>query len=210
VEVARKDVWVGVPQSATFFASGQLISDYGTITNVMTVCAGEMIFLSPYIAPDAGVLEYQYQGTGNLFSFSVDGPHLYFRAPFDPNETFTIQYRRKNACGWSTWYTISGITNDCNESPKMENIFKAYPNPTGDILNVEIDAGNITQAKSLNTTITYDVRLFDGQGNLLRQAQTKGGNVEFNVANLPVGIYYLHVYDGVNSKPEIRQIVVER
>jgi hypothetical protein len=34
--------------------------------------------------------------------------------------------------------------------------------------------------------------------------------VQFNVSNLPVGIYYLHVYDGVNSKPEIHKIVVER
>jgi hypothetical protein len=29
------------------------------------------------------------------------------------------------------------------------------------------------------------------------------------VANLPNGIYYLHIYDGVNAKPEMRQIVVE-
>ena len=61
-----------------------------------------------------------------------------------------------------------------------------------------------------NADPVFDVRLYDGQGNLVRQQLTKGGNVEFNVANLPVGIYYLHVYDGVSDKPEVQQIVVER
>ena len=53
------------------------------------------------------------------------------------------------------------------------------------------------------------VRLYDGQGNQLRQQTAKGGTVQFNVSNLPYGIYYLHIYDGVNSKPEIQQIMVE-
>ena len=53
------------------------------------------------------------------------------------------------------------------------------------------------------------MRLYDAQGNLMRQSSTQGDMVEFNVGNLPVG-YYLHVYDGVNEKPEMHQIVVER
>jgi hypothetical protein len=57
---------------------------------------------------------------------------------------------------------------------------------------------------------SFDVRLYDHQGNLLRQATIKGGRVEWNVANLPAGVYYLHVYDGVNEKPEVRQVVIER
>ena len=89
-----------------------------------------------------------------------------------------------------------------NPTEDVENNFiKVYPNPTGNILNVEIEAET--------TEITYDIRLYDGQGNMLRNAKTKGGTIEFNVANLPNGIYYLHVYDGVNGTPEIQQIVIE-
>ena len=55
----------------------------------------------------------------------------------------------------------------------------------------------------------YDLRLYDGQGNLLRQQKTKGSTVQFNVSALPNGIYYLHIYDGVSDTPEMRQIVVE-
>jgi len=64
--------------------------------------------------------------------------------------------------------------------------------------------------RNFNISTDFDVRLFDGFGNLVRQTATKGGSVQFNVSNLPVGIYYLHVYDGVSDKPEIYQIIVER
>ncbi len=95
----------------------------------------------------------------------------------------------------------------------------AYPNPASNILNIEIDAQAIAQAKALQPATTggkqfkinptYDVRLYDNQGNLLRNAKTKGGSVQFNVANLLNGIYYLHIYDGVSKKPQMRQIIVE-
>ena len=80
---------------------------------------------------------------------------------------------------------------------------KVYPNPTGDILNIEIEAENT------KTNPTYHIRLYDGQSILQRQQKTKGGTVQFNVANLPNGTYYLHIYDGVSETPEMRQIVVE-
>ena len=66
-----------------------------------------------------------------------------------------------------------------------------------------------TEYAASRTAITYDVRLYDGQGNLLRQSNAQGGIVEFNVASLPDGLYYLHIYDGVSPKPEIHQIMIE-
>ena len=55
----------------------------------------------------------------------------------------------------------------------------------------------------------FDLRLYDGQGNLLRQTKTMDGKVQFNVSSLPDGTYYLHVYDGVNTKPDIKLIMVK-
>lgn len=63
---------------------------------------------------------------------------------------------------------------------------------------------------AVKTGNTYDIRLYDGQGNLLRQTSAKDGTVQFNVSNLPDGIYYLHIYDGVSANPEIHQVVVEK
>ena len=94
----------------------------------------------------------------------------------------------------------------CN-SPSP-NLF--YPNPVSNILNIEIDA---TSGQDLglrsNDDHVYDIRLYDNQGNLLRQTTTTDGAVQFNVSALPVGIYYLHIYDGVSSTPVMEQIMVE-
>jgi hypothetical protein len=93
------------------------------------------------------------------------------------------------------------------------------PNPTGNTLNIEIDAEAyalaqasavaVTDAKSIKQAVTFDVRLYDGQGIMQRRTTSKGEKVEFSVANLPNGIYFLHVYDGVNEKPEVQKIIVE-
>ncbi len=92
-----------------------------------------------------------------------------------------------------------------------------YPNPVSNILNIDLEQTitqanaleSVTGAKQLKQDKTYDIRLYDSQGNLLRHAKAKGGKVEFNVENLSNGIYFLHIYDGVSEKPEMRQIVVE-
>ena len=63
------------------------------------------------------------------------------------------------------------------------------------------------QSKSIEPALKYDVRLLDGQGNLQGQESTIDGHVQFDVNNLPIGIYYLLIYDGV-SNPVIRQVVV--
>ena len=85
-----------------------------------------------------------------------------------------------------------------------------YPNPTSGLLYIAIDAEaaqSLLAAKV--SSLSFDVRLYDGQGTLHLQQKTKGGTVEFDVTNLPDGFYYVHVYDGVNSTPVMLQVVVE-
>ena len=116
-------------------------------------------------------------------------------------------------------YEIGNTCRGGGEGGEGSSHIRVYPNPVSDILTIEIDAESFTQSgafeqpltdgKPFKTDPVFDLRLYDGQGNLLRKAKTKGGTVEFNVSNLPDGIYYLHVYDGVNSTSEMQQIVVE-
>ena len=84
-----------------------------------------------------------------------------------------------------------------------------YPNPVSDILTIEIDADAAQSLQPERASLNFDVRLYDEQGNLLCQTKTQGGTVEFNVSGLPDGFFYLHVYDGVNSRPVMQQIIIE-
>ena len=116
------------------------------------------------------------------------------------------------------------ISPACGESPTPDHVYilnvgkgtsspsYIYPNPVGDILFIDVDA--LTQQFSSSSDAerqlpSFDIRLYDGQGNLLRQTTAKSGTIQFNVSKLPNGIYYLHIYDGVNETPEIQQIMVE-
>ena len=117
-----------------------------------------------------------------------------------PSGYYTVQSRATNACGTGPYTNLFVSVYDYSPSPP-------YPNPVSDVLNIE--TGTSASVKVQGTSITYDVRLYNDQGNLLRQAKNKGGTVQFNVSALPDGIYFLHIYDGVSSTPEIQQIVVQ-
>ena len=45
--------------------------------------------------------------------------------------------------------------------------------------------------------------------NMVRQTTAKGGIVQFDVSNLPYGIYFVHIYDGINNDPEIVKVIIE-
>jgi len=110
---------------------------------------------------------------------------------------------------------IASKTINMSRGGSMTSYYSVYPNPVSDLLYIEIDRQAFLDAmlssENLRTNIdpTFDVRLYDFQSNLLRQATSKGGTVQFNVANLLAGIYYLHIYDGISEKPETMQIVVK-
>jgi len=128
----------------------------------------------------------------------------------------------------SPGYVEARAISSCGESPSADHVFNfafsrsnptsyisVYPNPVDHVLNIEIDAEAAAEELGLQTNsgnrtnLTFDVRLYDGQGTLLRQQTTKGGTVQFNVSNLLDGFYYLHIFDGVNKEPVMQQIVVE-
>jgi hypothetical protein len=84
---------------------------------------------------------------------------------------------------------------------------------------LDIDQQGVARAKARQSTagsafqkssgLSFDMYLYDSYGNLLRKATTSGNNVQFDVAALPNGIYYLHIDNGISAKPEKRQIIVQ-
>jgi hypothetical protein len=91
----------------------------------------------------------------------------------------------------------------------LKGLSTPYPNPVSDILTVEIDTDAYRSQQPAQASLIFDVRLYNWQGSLLRQTTTQDSTVQFNVSNLPNGIYFLHIYDGTNKTPEIHQIIVQ-
>jgi Zn-dependent metalloprotease len=181
--------------------------------NVVYSASGSM-FTAHNLFTMPGV-NYVWSCSANLEQIGGTGNSRTFRATAEGN----------------AWVRISASSSD-DAVPAQLSVYAsmspvpvtAYPNPASSILNIEIDgaavAARLVQESGLSPVTggkqlrqekerTFDIRLYDGQGNLLRQAKTRGGTVQWSVANLPAGIYYLHIYDGLSDKPEMRQIVVD-
>jgi len=214
---AEYPVWVGVPDPFLYLLiEGQdgLYPPGWYITNYITACPLQFIALYPKYNEPTGVLEFQGQSS-NISGIKFTSPtSITFKTTAKVGAMVSFDIRYRNTCGWSSSWAKIDIENvNCSKSPVLEEYkWKVYPNPTDNMLHIEQDTEAFDQStsdKNVKTPTTYDIRLYDGQGNLLRQQTTKGGTILFNVSNLPDGIYYLHIYDGVNSTPEIHQIMVE-
>ena len=196
MELKRYNLWIGPPLATSIYGP-TYTGSYGHYQAVMNPLSYPNGF-SWRMDSDSS---YDY----NLYS-DFDEAWVDFYNP----GYFYLFVKAKNTCGWSLFETYTYITSTGAEAPYI-----SYPNPVSDILNIKIDdttvQQSITGASPLKNTSApaYDVHLYDGQGNLLRNAKIKDGTVQFNVSNLPDGIYYLHIYDGVNKAPDIQQIVVE-
>ena len=194
----------------------------GTVTAVVngTTYTKSIEACSAYISgPDKICTTATYTLNGDQASYwQVAPPNLASILSYNATSV-TVSANSNNGAFGSVVAILSGgggiaktVQTTCSKSNSNGYNFWIYPNPVDDILYIEIDVDAATQTSGIQsnkTKLVFDVRLYDGKNNLLLQQKTKGGTVEFNVSNLPDGIYYLHIYDGVNSKPEMQQIVVE-
>jgi len=185
-EIARFHVWVGLPVIDDLSGPSSVVSGgsgyYETSMNSLSLAT--VTGYTWALRPDYGA----YMSTFGYYA----GVSFY-----TPDSYYQVTCQAKNSCGTGSGVSKNVWVYQYSPSP-------AYPNPVSDVLNIDL-----SDSKTQGSNFTFDVRLYDGQGNLLRQTSTKGGTVEFNVSNLPDGTYYLHIYDGVSSTPEMKQIFVE-
>ena len=115
------------------------------------------------------------------------------------------------SAGWFSKLISASCPPKSGSNSDFDAYVTVYPNPTSGLLNVEIDVAAYTmdlQSKNSAPATKYNVRLYDGQGNLQCQESTMDGRVQFDVSNLNIGIYFLLIDDGV-SNPVIRQVAVQ-
>ena len=81
-------------------------------------------------------------------------------------------------------------------------------NLTSGTLHIEINPVAKEESQEV-LDFTYDIHLYDEENNMLRQLITQECKMAFDVADLPGGNYFLHIYDGVNEHPIVQLITIE-
>ena len=157
--------------------------------------------------------------------FPIDSTNIYgssedeiLRQPQVPYGAYTLTATRKSSSGsvlgtTSKVIAIYGYPKIIVLTPVLvpitppnnpENItVQVYPNPTGEIFNIEIEP-KTTETEQ----IKYEVRLYDNLGSILKKEKTTSCNlVQFNVSTLQNGFYYLHILNADTGEILDRQQV---
>ena len=197
--------------------NGSIVLDKTIIANFPPGGTVEYVPLSVYQVynvyppnniPDVTGWDWSWMPGANYPGASLTPYNDHATVSFTTSGGYSLFAKAKNKCGTSPSPQIIYTFTAAKSSPG--NPF-AYPNPVSDILKIDVDAyiayqiqsGQLQQSASM-----YDIRLYDGKGIVVNQTKVKSGIVQFNVSNLPDGIYYLHIYDGVSAKPETVPIIV--
>lgn len=80
---------------------------------------------------------------------------------------------------------LDGVLLNIENSGQIWNGFKIYPNPVKDVLNIDFNNNDISGA------------IFDMQGKRVLKLDAR--NTQFNVSNLPKGIYILKITDSAQT-----------
>jgi len=219
VELTSFKLWVGTPHDLDLYINGIWRSNSPAVYSFR-------LGSSSYPYENTTIVEWKIYASSTVafadyeFTSSFDtGTYSFPLSSY--GYTYWAAAKLVNTCGQGAFTPRQSftVTAGNHAEPEIQWSFP-YPNPASDVIYIEIDQEAYTQAKASEQTLTdatvlktfptFDIRLYEWQGNLVHQATSKGSKVEFNVANLPNGIYFLHVYESVSSKPEIHQIVIER
>lgn len=194
VEEGRFNIWVGPPVVQSYIDGPSVVQN--SQINTFSIYGMDNSFTYSWSATGGN-----YGVSSNYYSGNTNYANMYF----SPAGSRTIQVAVSNACGsCSPIYKSITVTQGGDDTLKSA----VYPNPTTDIIRISIDKKEQSLFKSSQPVFNYDIRLFDGRGILRRQTKTQEKTVQFNVSDLPNGIYFIHIYDGVSQTPEVQKVIV--
>lgn len=131
-----------------------------------------------------------------------------------PPFSITLKLIATNSCGTTERFVDLWLNNDEEEIYKVNpikdvknqtttNIYSVYPNPSNNIVNIDLKDKNNQSIRS--TTITGE--LFDLMGISKSKVEIIDNKVTFSVRGLNKGIYVLKIF--INDQVESHQIAVE-
>ena len=185
------DFWVGPP------VIDRIYGRYGWVCNMMRY---EAEFLLPWLQmATISCISWSLSGSGARFVSDTDREVVYVE--FSSRGVFTLTVTATNDCGSAERRMLISSPSGVRESTTTHTPSKPISISGAFQLLLAHDAN----ARRQNT---YDVRVYDNSGNMVRQIVTESGSVEFDVSSLPDGNYYLHICNGVDE-PMIQPVVVE-
>ena len=208
-ETLTKTIWVGTPQFQEFYFYG---GQYAT------VCIAPIDYLVSSLPSNKVKAIFDGMSSNEIldntnWQWETENNLIMLNGTKDtrticPMETgfSSFKVRAKNACGWSEWYQIPQfeITLPPNNFMRQSlNTYSVYPNPTKDIVTIDLRDQNNKPDK--NAKISGE--LFDIMGLSKTKIEIKDNNATFSVRGLNKGIYVLKIY--INDKVESHQIAVE-
>lgn len=118
--------------------------------------------------------------------------------------SITISARSSNSCGQGANYNffLTKQTWGCPSSFAMV----AYPNPTSDVLNIEMTPMT-DEASREDAPMIESAVLLNGDGREVAKGLREGSKIVFDVRQLKKGTYFIHVRVGGDLRKE--QIVIE-
>ncbi|MCZ8169691.1 T9SS type A sorting domain-containing protein [Flavobacterium sp.] len=208
-QTLTKTIWVGSPQFKEFYFYG---GQYATVCiapidyfiSSLPSHKVKAIFDGMSSAEILDNNNWQWETENNLIMLNGTKD----TRTICPMETgfSSFKVRAKNACGWSEWYQIPQFEITLPPSNFMRQsstTYSVYPNPTKDIVNIDLrDANNLPEKGA-----TISGELFDLMGQSRTKVKIIDNKASFSVQGLNKGIYVLKIY--INDQVESHQIAVE-
>ena len=132
---------------------------------------------------------------------------------YDPSIPYIFRARiRNHPCGTAEWYGQAFEYMDCSSGGGASKAYVIYPNPSSTELKIKYQAANETYDNSKSSDSNkgpFIVKLLNEKGNVLKERNGKASDTEIvlPVADIPNGIYYLHIYEGKNVSKQ--QVVIK-
>lgn len=213
-QTATKTIWVGAPIVSL---PEDCWSANPTTTNCFSICKQMEMTLSNYVYVNAKGLDvvslqnnsWEWQKITNNFYLSPNENSAYINPMWygTPQSYLGYKVRVKNACGWSEWFENYLDVIDCSnggmQNFRMSNTYSVYPNPSKDVVN--IDLRDINSQPEKDATISGEI--FDMMGQSKTKVEITNNKATFSVRGLNKGIYVLKIY--INNQVESHQIAVE-
>lgn len=214
-QIITKTFWVGKPIVSL---PADCWSANSTTPNCFSICKQLEMTTANYVYVDAKGLDvvslqnnsWEWQKITNNFDLSPNENSAYINPYWygTPQGYLGYKVRVKNACGWSDWFENYLDVIDCTngggmQNFRMSNTYTIYPNPSKDIVNIELREQN--NKPEINTTISGE--LFDLMGYSKAKVEIINNKATFSVQGLSKGIYVLKIY--INNQVESYQIAVE-